>query len=62
MTLKEIKRQDFVDNSIYELIQRISPSGKKIIWDIEIIGDIRDKIEHWLVDRYNFTDSNTFYP
>jgi hypothetical protein len=54
--------QDFVDNAIYELIQRLNPSQKTIDWDIEMIADIREKIRYWLVERYNLTDEKTFYP
>jgi hypothetical protein len=58
----QIAIQDFVDNAIYELIQRINPSQKTIDWDIEMIADIREKIRYWLVERYNLTDEKTFYP
>lgn len=58
----QIAIQDFVDNAIYELIQRLNPSQKAIDWDIEMIADIREKIRYWLVERYNLTDEKTFYP
>ena len=58
----QIAIQDFVDNAIYELIQRLNPSQKTINWDIEMIADIREKIRYWLVERYNLTDEKTFYP
>jgi hypothetical protein len=45
----QIKRQDFVDNQIYNLVKRFAPSTNKIEWDIEMIADIRDTIQHWLV-------------
>ncbi len=38
LTNKQIKRQDFVDNRIFELIQKLNPSQIEINWDIEIIG------------------------
>jgi hypothetical protein len=59
---KQIKRQDFVDNEIYDLVKRINPSTRKIEWDIEMIGDIRDTIQHWLVDKYKIVDELEFYP
>ena len=58
----QIKRQDFVDNKIYELVNLLVPSEKKIEWNIEMIGDIRDTIQHWLVDRYQIVEELEFYP
>ena len=61
-TEDQIKRQDFVDNEIYDLMKRLNPSAREIEWDIEMIGDIRDTIQHWLVDRYKIVDELEFYP
>jgi hypothetical protein len=58
----QIKRQDFVDNEINDLVKRLNPSRSEIEWDIEMIGDIRDTIQHWLVDRYKIVDELEFYP
>ena len=58
----QIKRQDFVDNQIYDLVNLLIPSTGKIDWDIEMIADIRDTIQHWLVDRYKIVDELEFYP
>jgi hypothetical protein len=58
----QIKRQDFVDNKIYELVNQLVPSEKKIGWNIEMIGDIRETIQHWLVDRYRIVNELEFYP
>ena len=44
LTEKQIKRQDFVDNEIFELIQRLAPSAK-IDWDIEMIADGGNKFK-----------------
>jgi hypothetical protein len=35
---EELKRQDFVDNEIYNIINRLNPSKREIEWDIEMIG------------------------
>lgn len=48
----QIKRQDFVDNQIYDLVKQLIPSTREIEWNIEMIADIRDTIQHWLVDQY----------
>ncbi len=58
----QIKRQDFVDNEIYDLVKRLNPSKREIEWDIEMIGDVRDTIQHWLFDRYRPFDELEFYP
>jgi len=61
-TEDQIKRQDFVDNQIYDLVTRLVPLAKEIEWNIEMIGDIRDTIQHWLVDKYGIVDELEFYP
>jgi len=61
-TEEQLKRQDFVDNQIYDLVKRLNPSRSEIEWDIEMIADIRDTIQHWLVDRYKVVDELEFYP
>lgn len=38
LTEEQIKRQDYVDNAIYQLIQSVNPTDKDIAWDIEMIG------------------------
>ena len=58
----QIRRQDFVDNQIYDLVKRLTPSTREIEWDIEMIGDIRETIQHWLVDRYKIAKELEFYP
>jgi hypothetical protein len=62
LTEDQIKRQDFVDNQIYDLVKQLNPSAREIEWDIEMIGDIRDTIQHWLIDRYKIVDELEFYP
>ena len=58
----QIKRQDFVDNAIFELVCNINPSQQEIEWNIELIGGIRDMIFHFLVERLAIIDEMTFYP
>jgi len=59
---EQLKRQGFVDNEIFDLLKRLNPSRSEIEWDIQMIGDIRDTIQHWLVDRYKMADELEFYP
>ena len=58
----QLKHQDFVDNGIYDLVKRLILSTKEIEWNIEMIADIRDTIQHWLVDKYKIVDELEFYP
>lgn len=60
LTKRQIKRQDFVDNQIFELIQRLALSAK-IKWDIEVIGTIRDEIRKQIVGK-KFMSEMRFYP
>lgn len=61
LTEKQIKRQDFVDNEIFTLIQRLSPS-EKIKWDIKMIGNVRNSIQTELVDNQKLMSEARFYP
>jgi hypothetical protein len=62
LTDKQIDRQDFVDNAIFQLVQRVNSTDKNIEWDIEMIGEVRDVIRQWIVERMTITDEQTFYP
>jgi hypothetical protein len=62
LTSKELERQDFVDGMIFELINALNPSSKQANWDIEMIGDIRDRIQFWLVEHYAVATEKDFYP
>jgi len=62
LTEQQIDRQDHVDNAIFSLMRVINPSNKGIEWDIEKIGEIRDVLKEWLVDRLNLATEQEFYP
>jgi len=62
LTRKELDRQDFVDNEIFELIQRLLPPSKQIEWDIEVIGTIRDEIQKQIVNKQKLMSEIKFYP
>lgn len=59
---KQIERQDYVDNAVFQLIRDINPISKDISWNIEMIGEIRDNIRYWLVERLKVCEEMTFYP
>jgi hypothetical protein len=61
LTKDQVRRQDFVDIEIYQLMQRLNPTDKFIDWNIEMIGEIRDVIREWIVERMKITDEQTFY-
>ena len=58
----QIRRQDFVDNAIYNLVRELVRSQQEIQWDIEMIGDIRDHLRYWLVQRLKLIDDMAYYP
>jgi hypothetical protein len=62
LSSNEISRQDFVDKNIYELINTLNLSAKHIEWNIEMIADVRDRIEYWLINQYKVSDGQSFYP
>lgn len=62
LTRNEINRQDYVDNSIYQLITQLNTTDKPIEWNIEMISEIRDVVSTWLVDNLEICKSNEFYP
>lgn len=56
MTDEQLKRQDFVDNAIFSLIQDINPTAQAISWDIEMIGNIRDTLVHELEKKLGISE------
>jgi len=43
-------------------VRRLNPSTSEIDWNIAMIADIRDTIQHWLVDQYKIVEELEFYP
>jgi hypothetical protein len=58
---KQIERQDFADNLIFELLQTLNPINKDFDWDIEMIADIRDTIQYHIIKKTNCSEQE-FYP
>ena len=58
---KILTRQDFVDNSIFELINNLNPSYENIEWNTEMIGEVRDVISRWLVENLKYCKEEEFY-
>ena len=61
LTAQQIERQDFVDNTIQELINELIPSDKKMEWNIDIIAEIRDAVQAQLVGN-GYCTAQEFYP
>lgn len=62
-TDKEIERQDTVDNAIQNLMVELAPWGvDDIEWNMEYIGEIRDTIKEFLVDKLHLMTEQQFYP
>lgn len=55
-------RQDFIDNSIHELINKLNPTQKQIPWNIELIGEIRDALENIIVNKLNLCSQKNSIP
>ncbi len=62
LTKQQIERQDFVDNTIFELLQKFSPHPKTVKWNIETIGAIRDTIQEQIVNKQKVMSEERFYP
>lgn len=62
LTKQQIERQDFVDNQIFELMQKLIPPSKQIDWDIEAIGVIRETIRVEFIEKTGVMDEKSFYP
>ncbi|MDR1895805.1 MAG: hypothetical protein LBR10_03340 [Prevotellaceae bacterium] len=62
LSKKQIERQDFVDNSIFELLQSLHPAASQLDWNIDIIGEIRDVIQSYFIENIDDIDEQIFYP
>jgi hypothetical protein len=61
-TNRETERQDWVDGSIFELLEQCAPDGAVIEWDIEDISEIREAIQEILVEKHKLMTELEFYP
>jgi hypothetical protein len=58
----QTSRQDYVDGTIFKMIQSLNPTPQPIEWDIEMLGDIRDTVEDWVVNKLKMCTAKEFYP
>jgi hypothetical protein len=61
LNINQISRQDLVDNSIFELLQTLNPTDKRLDWDVEMIADVRDVIQHHIISKTKCSEQD-FYP
>ena len=61
LTKKQIERQDFVDNAIFDLLEKLNPTKKRLDWDILMISAIRDMIGDYF-DDIGVCKEQNFYP
>ena len=59
---QKIEQQDFVDNSIFELINKLNPSENVIKWDIHYISEIRQVLVDLYVNKLKLCTEYQFYP
>lgn len=61
LTKKQIQRQDFVDNAVFDMLKLINPSRKRLDWDIELIAEVRETARRVLQDKLKIREQK-FYP
>ncbi len=64
LTPAQIKRQNYVDNRIMELIIALAPPEKQydIDWSIDVIGIVRDAVQEVIVEHLGLATDAEFYP
>lgn len=60
MSDEQIRRQDLVDNAIFELIRQTNPTKRQIPWDIEMIGNIRDSLVSELQNKLGISEFEVY--
>lgn len=66
LTKEQIRQQDDVDNTIYDMLLAVSPPPKdkyhsKMKWDIEVIAEIRDVVQKHVTQITGCSEME-FYP
>jgi hypothetical protein len=61
LTDAQIERQDFVDSHIFHLMNELNTTTVKLEWDIEMIAEVRDSIQAWLLEK-TAIEAKEFYP
>ena len=61
MSDRECDRIDFVENEIYDLVNRLLPEGREVAWDLDMILNIKDAIWDNIEDK-NVCTEQEFFP
>lgn len=61
LTDAQLERQDFVDSQIFDVLNNLNTTNVELDWDIEMIAEVRDCIQAWLLDK-TAIDTDEFYP
>ena len=62
---RERNRRQLVDNAVNELLQKVLDNGLRncaVVWNTEIISDVRDAIEEVVCEHHELLTPNEFYP
>jgi len=59
---EELAQQDFIDNSIMELINKVNPSPVKIDYDGQIVSKIRNSLIEVFTRDLDLCTERGFYP
>lgn len=60
-TEQETDRQDRVDSAIANMIEELTPCGYWD-WDMEVIGEVRDVLVEYIVNKKGWMTEQQFYP
>jgi len=58
----KIERQDFVDNTIFDMLEELNPSHHELEWDIKPISEVREVIIQHFVNELKICTEDEFYP
>jgi hypothetical protein len=61
LTKEQIMRQEFVDNSILELLNNLVQNSN-IEYEPRMIFEIREVIKEWVVEKLDICNEMSFYP
>jgi len=61
-TRQELDQQDFIDNSIMELINKVNPTDNNITYSGQIVGKVRDALIEVITKDLELCTERKFYP
>jgi len=61
-TQKEIDKQCLIDLEIMEFIEKLNPSTKRVIFNREIVGKVRDALIEIYSKDLKLCNERAFYP